>query len=304
MNKTFGTMKLNVGNNVQDTSPEMASVIGVYLNSRLTEVRQRLNIFGTERTDYTFSTVAGTANYVMPDDFGKETNVLDITNNIELKRDSTQFWARNNANDIDAQGQPRKYTILTDVVRTQPTSASMITVVSSSGSDSGTIHVRGLVSGVERSENIVLNGTSDVTGLISFDRILGLSKDVLSTGTITVSANSGASILAYMAPNQLVSRVTVMKLSEIPNGVVTIQVVYLTKQLPMVSAYDYPNVDCDEALEHGATADAWRYKRQFMKAAQFEALFEKVMANLAFNTDNQPNLVNKFNPQPYPRSIY
>lgn len=304
MNKTFGTMKTNVGNAIQDTSSEMKTVIGVFLNSRLEEVRQRLNIFGSERTDYTFSTVSGTQDYVMPDDFGKEINVVDITNNVELGRESTQEWARNNSGDIDASGTATKYVLLDDNVRAQPTSASVITVVSDNASDNQTIHIRGLVSGTEKSDDLTLNGTSTVAGTIAFDRILGISKSAVTAGTVTATSNSAAVTVATIAPNMIVSRVKKIRLMDIPNGIVTIQVIYLTKQIPMTSDYDYPNVECDEALEHGATADAWRYKRQFAKASFCESLFEKALANLAFNMASQPNLVNRFNPKPYSRNIY
>lgn len=304
MNKTFGTMKTNVGENIQDTSAEMKSVIGVYLNNRLTEVRQRLDLFGSERTDYTFNTVSGTQDYVLPDDFGKEINVVDITNNVELGRQSTQEYVRSNSGDLDASGTATKYVILDDNVRAQPLSASVFTIVSDNAADNQTIHVRGLVSGVEQSEDKALNGTSSVSGTILFDRILGISKSGVTAGTVTVTTNSGAVTVASIAPTALVSRVRKIRLMDIPNGVVTIQIPYLTKQLPMSSDYDYANIDCDEALEAGATADSWRYKRQFAKAQSYEALFEKALANIAFNMANQPNLVNRFNPQPYPRNIY
>lgn len=304
MNKTFGTMKTNVGENIQDTSSQMLSVIGVYLNNRLSEVRERLNLFGTESTAYTFSTVSGTQDYVMPDDFGKETTVLDITNNVELTAQTTQEWAQSNAGNISAPGTATKYVILTDVVYAQPTSASVVTIYSDSASDSQVIHVRGIVSGIEKYENITLNGTSFVSGTISFDKITGISKSGVTVGTITITSNVTTVTVAVLAPNALVSRVKKMRLSDIPNGVVTIRVMYLSKQLPMVSDYDYPEVDCEDCIELGATADSWRYKRQFAKAQQFEGLFEKALSTISFSMANQPNLTNRFNPKPYPRNIY
>lgn len=63
----------------------------------------------------------------------------------------------------------------------------------------------------------------------------------------------------------------------------------------MSQDYDYPIIPCEEVLESGAMADAWRFKRQFAKAADYDIIFEKRLANMLFDYENQPNKVQLFN---------
>lgn len=304
MNKTFGTMKTSVGNRVQDTSAAMLSLIGDYINDRLVEIYRRLNILGTERVDYQFTTTGGTEDYILPDDFGKEVSVVDLTNNRQLSRMTIQEWVDKYGSDgLNNQGTIYSYIILDQLVRAQPSSASVATVVSSSASDTSNVYVRGIVSSREDSETITLNGTTSVPGSKSFDRIISVSKSATTVGRVTVTTNSGAVTVAILAPNAVVNRIRVMRLVRIPSNSTTIEMTYIQKMLPLINTNDYPIVDCDEVLEAGASADAWRYKKQFNKAQDWEGQFEKRLMNLAFDYESQPNQVRLFNPQPYSREI-
>ena len=60
-------------------------------------------------------------------------------------------------------------------------------------------------------------------------------------------------------------------------------------------------LDCETAVEYGATADAFTYKRQFEKAAYFEGLYEKAIMNLQWDQTNQPNQIHLMNVQPLNR---
>ena len=92
MNKTFSSMKLAVGNNVQDTSAEMQTLIGGYLNDRQTEIKQRLKncLMSTSRLDYSVS--VSTEDIVLPEDCGEIVSVLDKTNQLPLEEITNQQW--------------------------------------------------------------------------------------------------------------------------------------------------------------------------------------------------------------------
>lgn len=60
MNRRLTTIKSNVANMVQDTSSPMLALIQNYINDRYREVKQRLAIIDIQRSDYMFTTTAGT----------------------------------------------------------------------------------------------------------------------------------------------------------------------------------------------------------------------------------------------------
>lgn len=303
MNKPFSTIKTNVGNRVQDTSSGFKTLIGSWINQRYNEILNRFDVVKPIRSDYTFDTTAGTSDYVLPDDFGKAIHCTDTTSKTLIPEITIQQWIEGYYTDLSTSGQVSKYVIYDDTVITQPASASVVSIVSSSASDTTqTVYIRGLSGNREDSEEITVTGTTAASGSKSFSRILMIGKSATTVGVITVSTNSGAEINGYLSTNALEHRVKKIKLVPPPVGVSTIQLPYVQETLPLSSDYDYPLVDCGDALEYGATADALRYKRQFAKAADFDRLFEESTQDLVWKYENKPNLIHRLNPQPYSRN--
>lgn len=84
-------------------------------------------------------------------------------------------------------------------VKAQPSSASVITIVSSSASDTTQkVRVNGIVGGVEDTELITLNGTSSAAGSKSFTSVSTVVKNSTTAGNVTVTSNSGAVTLAQI----------------------------------------------------------------------------------------------------------
>jgi len=301
MNKTFKSMKLACGNNVQDTSSEMLSLIGAYLNDREKEVRQRLKaaLIQTSRLDYVVS--VSTEDIVLPEDCGNIVSVLDKTNNLQIEEISEQQWVNRNYGSIDTASTVNSYFVTDSPVRTQPTTAGVVTVVSDSAADTTqTIYVKMIDSnGRSTDESITLTGTSAASGSISCARVLGLSKSAITAGSITIT--SGSDTLAVMSPDVVTSRVKLLRFAAPPTGAFTCEIIYIQAILPMKNDYDYPMTDCEDALEAGATADAWRFKRQFQKASDYEQIFEKKLANIAYDYEMHPNRVSMMNPIAYSR---
>lgn len=88
-------------------------------------------------------------------------------------------------------------------VAQQPTAASVITIVSSSASDSSAakaITVRGVTSSGLEEESITPNGASSVDGTKSFSKIIGVTKGAAWAGTATITA--GATTLLTLLPSE------------------------------------------------------------------------------------------------------
>jgi len=164
-NKNFGSMKTKVGNAVQDTSSNFKTLVGQYLNDRYRQVLQRSNHIQTSTVDFQIAATGGVEDIVLPVDFKEMVKLLDKTNNRTLTQIDIQEWMMKYSDSIDTSGLCVNYTVFEDVVREQPSSASAITVVSSSASDTTqTVQIRGVVGNAETYESITLTGTTNASG--------------------------------------------------------------------------------------------------------------------------------------------
>lgn len=296
-NKDYGSMKTDVGEFVGDTTSSFLLKIGKYLNFRYRDILRRYqwkHIFGTT----TISTVANQATYPLPWDFGELIYVWDNTNKItlyEAKESGEQ-------NDTALVGNPQYFSIKESTVYNQPTAASIVTLVSSSASDTTqTVFVKGTNSaGHVITEELTINGTTNVTSSASFTTVLQVSKSATSVGNFTLTTNSGAVTIAVIGPNQLQARYRVLHLFHIPSAAWSLVVRYKKLILPMVNAYDYPVMDIADELICGAQADAWRAKRQFAKAASLEAMYEGMVQSRMFQEEQNADIT--IEPTPYDRN--
>lgn len=90
---------------------------------------------------------------------------------------------------------------------------------------------------------------------------------------------------------------------KIPTTALTVEMPYTLKPLALTSDGGYFVINCEDIAVLGATAEAWRYKRQFSKAQDYELLYEKGINMLIWDKENQVNQLKMFNPQPYSREI-
>jgi hypothetical protein len=86
-----------------------------------------------------------------------------------------------------------------------------------------------------------------------------------------------------------------------PSSAISVRMPYQISPTALSTTTDLPIIACEDAMELGATADAWRYKRQFTKAADYEMLYEKSISILIWDKINQVNELTMFNPKPYDR---
>jgi hypothetical protein len=297
MNKTFADMKSNVGLELQDTSNSFATLIGKWINRRYFQCLRYIN-WDAINPSYTVTLVSGTQDYSLPRDFGKAVYAVDSTNNFTYEEVRFDDLA-SDPSGIYQQGGANKYTIYESPVAVQPTATSVVTILSSSTSDSSAgVTIRGESGGVERYESLTLNGTTPVIGTISFSRIISVSKDI-TVGSITVTCNSQT--IAVIEPERKVVRYKLIRFMPIPSSATTVTIPYHIVPLPLSQDDDVPLIDIDDCLEAGARADGWRYKRQGQKASVEEANYQSLMSDYVYSLENKPNMVQQFKIQPYPR---
>lgn len=300
MNRRYADMQTNVGKNIQDTSTNMQTEIKRFINDAYFDMLRRFN-WEFFNYDHSITTVASQQDYELPRDFGKELYLLEDTNNQEVGYISPQKLIRDYPSTWDSTGTVERYTILNKRVVKQPSSASVITVVSDDAADTTQLmFVRGIVDSVEQTESVTLTGTSSASTTNSFSRIISISFSASRAGKCTVTSNSGAVTIATVAPEILDYQVKCVRFHFVPTAAVVIRMPYMIKPLPLNNDNDIPLLDAD-IIEHGATAYAWRYKRQMAKAQEWERLYEKAVVNLIWNQENSFNRVQKFDVIAYSR---
>lgn len=217
---SFQTIKSNVATRVGDTSSTFLTIIGGYINQRYERLFKKFN-FETIKTSYSFSTVAGTADYTLETGFGKELYVFDDTNKLDIIPSTLQGIERDYPSSLSDSGQPYQYAVYK-----------------------------------------------------------------------TLDSSSPANIITKIRfyPN--------------PSSIITVLMPYIKAKNDLSSNTDLPIIEMsDLAIELGATADAWRTKRQFAKAADFETQYEQIISEMIWSQDNQPNRITQFVPKTYDRNL-
>jgi len=301
MNKIFYDIVTNVCNEVQDTSTAFREIVKQYVNKRYAKIKRYIN-WEDIYPDYSLTTVAGTQDYAMNDDFAKPLSVYDTTSNQELSFVRAEDLARDYGTTLTTSGTVLHYTLYNSAVRLQPSSAVTVSVVSSSASDASSpaVVIRYInSSGCEVVETLTLTGTVAVSTTATVSRILGISKPV-TVGSITVSSTAGTH--AILCPYAKTAQCVIMRLHQIPTQALTIKIPYYRKNMELYDNYDYPVLDLGDLIESGAKADAWKYKKQFAKAQVFELEFSQDLERYIFDQENKTDRVPQFVPATFNRN--
>lgn len=211
--KTFSEMKTNVGNNIRDTSAATLLVVGVYLNRRYQQILRAMN-WEYYNQDYTVTLIAGTQDYELAADFGKEIDCFQVTDNTAVKRMTLPEMLNEHGDELTSLGGVQRYCI--------------------------------------------------------FD------------------ADDGKKYIRF---------------HYVPSTAGTVRLPYIVKPADMSGDDDEPVVPVDDVIELGATADAFRFKRQFAKASDFETLYNTEVERITFDKMRQPNMVYQFKPTTFNRDL-
>lgn len=152
-------------------------------------------------------------------------------------------------------------------VSTQPGSAAVITVVSSSTDDvTQKVLVKGIVSGQEDYEQVSLNGTTSASTTKSFSSITSITKSATTSGRVTVT--SGATTVVVLGPLDKTVNLRVMSLYPIPQSVLTITVRHFDRAPFLTHAYEGlgPLDDWDYVVDQWAFLLALQSKGQDQSA--------------------------------------
>lgn len=301
-NKIFVTIYGNVATLLQDSSSSTQTIIKSLCNRAYQEILKRFN-YNRIHTDNLVSVVAGTREYGMPLTFKKEHSVYDKTNKKYIPYISYAELVDKFQDSLETTGPVERYTIIEAPTNVAIKTAigTTIEVYSSSAADTTqTVNITRTNGGVE---TLTLTGTTHATSSINYKAgdIISITKSATTTGYTYVYATTDAVVLATMSPWQLVSRVKRLFLHYTPTSAITLNVPYYGEALPLINDTDAPEFDCADGIELLALAYAWRYKRQFAKAQEYERLFEKWIVDAMWDVENQPNQTHLINPKTYDR---
>lgn len=174
----------------------------------------------------------------------------------------------------------------------QPTSASVMTIVSSSNSDNGlgqTVTIFGLVAGYPDSETITLTGTTNAVGSKSFTSVDRASKNGTTTGRVTVTSNSGGATIAVIPTGYQTDAIRYKKIQvfPLPDSAFPMQVYYYKQPYRLVNDGDVHELGdaFDEAIILLATAKL-KLESNIGEGTQFMALYNDEIKSLKqYNVD-------------------
>lgn len=130
-------------------------------------------------------------------------------------------------------------------VAAQPTSSSVMTIVSSSAADTTSakaIIVRGVTTNGVTTETITPNGTTPVAGATAFTKILNITKSAAWAGNLTITSNGGAVNNLTLFPTEYGRQYQQIELLEAPDAADVIEYKFIRKPTPLVNDNDIPDL--------------------------------------------------------------
>lgn len=236
------TLRSELGNRLKAPSTISSSRKDLWLNLAQDDVAVEMDPANLLVTD-TFSSTSSTRKYYLDFQFNKIVAVVDTTNNSELDYlpESDVEWLNP---DLSQTGTPSGWGIYgLEFIRAQPTSASVVTVVSSSASDTTQmVRINGIVSGARDTELLSLNGTTSVPGSKSFSSIHSIAVNSACVGRVTSTSNSGGVTLSVVAPGLFVDQKQPLYLWPIPDATISYRVRGYRAPRAMINAEDFPDM--------------------------------------------------------------
>lgn len=253
---TFLTDSIEVGRRIQLQGSSKTYIIKTITGETtltLDQVYDGTTISGTgtysilAQEEYNLPVQVGHRMFMWHEDYGYPFQLAYVP-------DQTFF---NSIADIDTEATPEAYRMWgEDMVISQPKEASVLTISSSSSSDTSIkVNVFGTVSGYPDSETITTNssnGTTTVNGSKSFTNIERVVKEGSSVGRITVTANSANTTVAVLPVGDTTAGIMYKKIRlwPLPDKIMPIHVQYYKDPYRLVGDGDVHEFgqDFDEAI--------------------------------------------------------
>ncbi len=298
----------------------MESMVNDFINDTLNEINDPGWAFAPRkefhhnwswlRRKYEFDTVSSTTDYVMPRDVDRIALLRQETTPAKLRQVSDRRFYLLDAK-RDAGGTPKQYRLWeVSGVSTKLAVADKIDVVSSSTSDDGDIElvvtVWGYVSGILRSETYTLDGTGAVSGSLTFDADdVFVSKQKNTTGTVTVTENSGSTTLVVLAPQDRNPLFKVVSLYPIPDAAITMYLEYYTRIRELTADSDVPQFDSKwhHVVVKGVLAKIYQHLGKETEAQSAVAMYRSVTRSMVASDvavdDYTPTMFRHFPVNPF-----
>lgn len=201
--------------------------------------------FWLAQYDYTVSTTSGTDTYALSPlvDISKLINFRDESSPRYIAPMPDQKFRRFEPGPTSTGEQYLYRPVGFSPVQNQPTSASTLSMTSSSATDDGATSVNVRVRGLNGSnilvqETLESDGTNAVVSVNSYTKILSLSKDTVSVGTFTITSNSGNVTNVSIAPSDRHTMHPVVKVYNIPDSTRTLTYDFIIKLPDLVVTDD------------------------------------------------------------------
>lgn len=130
-------------------------------------------------------------------------------------------------------------------VASQPSSSSVLTIVSSNAADNTSgkaITVRGMTANGVTSESLTPNGTTPVVSTNAFTLILNVTKAASWTGTMTMTSNTGAVTNLVLFPTELGRHYTRLFALRLPTAGESIEYRFFRKPTVLSADDDMPDI--------------------------------------------------------------
>jgi len=245
--------------------------------------------------EYTFTSVASTGSYAFPSRLMKPLLLLNTSQNNVIEQ---EHW-RIEGDDIDRSqtGTPRaySYTYLRGV-QNQPTSASKVTIASSSASDTAAnghyVRLRGLDSNyVEVRETLSMNGTTDVISGNTYLEVWSLDKGTnvtiasnestryFSNGQYTATTNAAAVTLAVIGAEESRREFQWFRFFPVCDSADDYRLHFLRKPSEVSTSYD--RIDIPDFLETAALLYLEWYVKAYLLDQRDDKTFQFYVEQLA-----------------------
>jgi hypothetical protein len=307
-------IKDSVLNITRQDDSDIGSLVNEWINITLHEIndpgwayprKNFIHHWNFLRRKATFSTVADQSDYVLGRDVDKISIIRQTESPTKLRqiRDEEFFEL---IPDPTATGNPKWYRLWeTEGVSTQLAADDTIDVVSSSTSDAGsgelTVSVSGYdTDGIWRTDTYALNGTTTVSGTITFDggREVIVSKQKDTTGKITVTEKSGGDTLVVLGPNERNPLFKVLSLYQIPSSAITMYLEYYTYIPELNNDSDTP-IFSDKwhyIVRLGALEKAYQYLNKEMAFTTARSMYTNAVRSMVSADQSNPDLIEHLKP--------
>ena len=194
-------------------------------------------------------------------------------------------------------GNPLFYRIWEiDGLSTRLAVADTINVVSSSASDGSslTVSIMGYVSGRLHTEVLTLNGTSLVSGAVTFDaREILIAKSGNTVGNLTFTEDSGDTTLVVLSPQEVSPRFKVVTLYPKPNSTLTIYLEYYKRVKELVNDTDAPEFDpkWHHVVRVGTLYKVYQHLGKTNEMVAIYELFRKLVRSMVASDTTEPDRI-------------